>query len=120
MNTPPGALSDSTSRQKSFLANLRHELRTPLNAIIGYSEMLLEDTAEDRSEFHGRVQHIRKNGAALLALVNTNLDASKVAEGEGVKRVRDLVWQMRVPLDEILADAKALILNAEELGVTPF
>src|SRR6266516_174548 len=31
---------------ETFRANLRHELRTPLNAIIGYSEMLLEDAAE--------------------------------------------------------------------------
>jgi class 3 adenylate cyclase/CheY-like chemotaxis protein len=30
-----------------FHRRLRHDLRTPLNAIIGYSEMLLEDMADD-------------------------------------------------------------------------
>jgi adenylate cyclase len=120
MNTPSGALSDSGSRQKSFLANLRHELRTPLNAIIGYSEMLLEDAAEDRTEFQSRVRQIRRNGAALLSLVNTNLDASKIADGEARKHGRELCWQMRGPLEEILADAKVLILNAAGLGITGF
>ena len=39
--------AESASRTKSaFLANMSHELRTPLNAIIGYSDMLLEDAAD--------------------------------------------------------------------------
>jgi signal transduction histidine kinase len=32
---------------RATLSHLRHELHTPLNHIIGYSEMLLEDAADD-------------------------------------------------------------------------
>ena len=32
-------------RKSRFLATMSHELRTPLNAIIGFSEMLMKETA---------------------------------------------------------------------------
>jgi signal transduction histidine kinase len=69
--------------KSSFLANMSHELRTPLNAIIGYSEILLEDTArpelrqlhEDLSKIHGSAEH-------LLALISDILDLSKIESGK--------------------------------------
>src|SRR4051794_219295 len=120
-NPPSGALSDSGSRQKPVLANLRHELRTPLNAIIGYSEMLLEDAADEASaQVVTRVQQIRRNGAALLALVNTLLDGSKFKNADRAKQCSELSGHMRQPLDDILADAKFLIVSAAGLGVSRF
>ncbi len=120
MNPTSGSLSESSTRQKSFLANLRHELRTPLNAIIGYSEMLIEDAGESAPEFLTHAQKIRRNGAALLTLVNTHLDSSRVAEGDSSKHSLELCRQMRPPLEEVLADAKQLIVNAERLGIAKF
>ncbi|HSP07003.1 MAG TPA: histidine kinase dimerization/phospho-acceptor domain-containing protein, partial [Acidobacteriota bacterium] len=40
-------LAEANLAKSRFLANMSHELRTPLNAIIGYSEMILEEAAED-------------------------------------------------------------------------
>jgi signal transduction histidine kinase len=65
------------------VANMSHELRTPLNAVIGYSQMLLEEaadepddgSAEDLNKIHGAGQH-------LLNLVNEVLDLAKIEAGK--------------------------------------
>ena len=67
------------SRAKSrFLANMSHELRTPLNAVIGYSEMLLEDSDDDTSQFSTDLERIRSAGKHLLTLINDILELSKI------------------------------------------
>ncbi|MDQ6680219.1 MAG: HAMP domain-containing histidine kinase [Pseudomonadota bacterium] len=69
-------------RAKSeFLANMSHELRTPLNAIIGYSEMLIEETAADDQQF-ADLQAINGAGQRLLRLINELLDLSKLEAGK--------------------------------------
>lgn len=70
-------------RMKSnFLAMMSHELRTPLTSIIGYSEMLLEGMAgemqKDQREFVGT---IREKGEALLDLIQSLLEISKIEAG---------------------------------------
>ena len=59
---------EATRAKSEFLANMSHELRTPLNAIIGYSEMLLEETAELRRPARGiaDLEKIRGAGKHLL------------------------------------------------------
>lgn len=65
-----------------FLARMSHELRTPLNAVIGYSQMLLEDAAEEGDEESAQdLEKIHRAGATLLRLVNEVLDLSKIEAG---------------------------------------
>ena len=62
-----------------FLAKMSHELRTPLNAVIGYSQILLEDAAnEGDSESIADLNKIHAAGQHLLKLVNEVLDLSKI------------------------------------------
>ncbi|MCZ6853197.1 MAG: ATP-binding protein, partial [Gammaproteobacteria bacterium] len=77
-------LADDANKAKShFLANMSHELRTPMNAIIGYSEMLMEDAAdEDNEELHGDLNSIRQAGTHLLSLINDVLDLAKIEAGK--------------------------------------
>jgi DNA-binding response OmpR family regulator len=63
------------------LATLRHELRTPLNAIIGYTEMLLEDSAPP--DLVMELQDVRADGVRLLSSVDALL-ASATREGQGL------------------------------------
>jgi signal transduction histidine kinase/DNA-binding response OmpR family regulator len=77
------AAEDANRAKSSFLANMSHELRTPMNAIIGYSEMLMEDAAEEgNEEAAGDLQRIHSAGKHLLALINDVLDLSKIEAGK--------------------------------------
>jgi signal transduction histidine kinase len=66
-----------------FLANMSHELRTPLNAIIGFSGMLMQDpSGRLPQEAREDLQIIYQNGRALLGLIDSILDLSKIEAGK--------------------------------------
>lgn len=66
-----------------FLAKMSHELRTPLNAVIGYSQILLEDAADEQDEETAAdLERIHSAGHHLLRLVNEVLDLSKIEAGK--------------------------------------
>jgi PAS domain S-box-containing protein len=74
------AANETKSR---FLASTSHELRTPLNAILGYSEMLVEQAAEDgHAEYLADLGKIHSAGQHLLSVINDILDLSKIEAGK--------------------------------------
>ncbi len=74
----------ANTAKSSFLAMMSHELRTPLNAVIGYSEMLLEELAEEGASASTLedLERIRSAGRHLLELINSVLDLSKIEAGK--------------------------------------
>lgn len=77
------AAEAANQTKSTFLATMSHELRTPLNAIIGYSDMLLEDAADDGNEMLvGDLKKINNSGRHLLTLINDILDVSKLEAGK--------------------------------------
>jgi signal transduction histidine kinase len=60
------------------LANISHELRTPLNAVIGFSDLLLMQTASEPGASKEYVQMIRAAGGRLLDIVNDVLTAVRI------------------------------------------
>ena len=74
---------EANSAKSQFLANMSHELRTPLNAIIGYSELLIDETADDGNEdYVPDLTKIQRAGQHLLGLINDILDLSKIEVGK--------------------------------------
>ena len=79
--------ADQANQAKSaFLANMSHEFRTPMNTIIGYSEMIIEDIADDKNVLGKQIEpdvgNILIAGKHLLALLNDVLDLSKIESGK--------------------------------------
>jgi PAS domain S-box-containing protein len=65
--------------KSEFIANISHEIRTPLNAVLGFSEILLNKSADDTSKRY--LNAINSSGKALLSLINDILDLSKIEAG---------------------------------------
>lgn len=79
---------EGANRIKSeFVATMSHELRTPLNVVIGYNELLLDGAFGDLTpEQLDPLQRVDRNARALLDLINSTLDLSRLD-------------QERIPLD---------------------
>lgn len=93
---------------------LTHELRTPINHILGYSEMLLEDLAEDTDvEGLRAMQVVRATGKQLLALVNTELGS---AAGTDAVASPDTLAAVRLAVGRSIERIKVLNLETSRLG----
>ncbi len=65
-----------------YVASIRHELRTPINAIIGYSEMLIEDLAEEDSDLIYKLEKILVGGDELLSIIKKILEPLSINSRE--------------------------------------
>ncbi len=95
-----------------FLANMSHEIRTPLGAIIGFTELMLEETLDEKQ----RVKHLQtvlRSGRALLQIVDDVLDLSKIEMDRLELERRD--FEIRPFLEDIVG---MLHIKAEAKGLT--
>lgn len=72
---------ESNKFKSSFLANMSHEIRTPLNSILGFSDLLLDSSAEPKQQLEF-INYIKQNGDNLLAIISDVLDISKIEAGQ--------------------------------------
>lgn len=113
------ALEEANGARSQFLSTMSHELRTPLASIIGFSQLLLEDTATTNLSRQQQVnlERILKNGQHLLGLVSDVLDLEKIEAGPmeityAQVDVPDLIAEV-VEEMQSLAIERHLVLRAE-------
>jgi PAS domain S-box-containing protein len=93
--------------KNEFLARMSHELRTPLHAVLGFSQLLQLDRVQPLSESQlEKVQHIRRAGTHLLAMINDVLDLSRIESGE-VSLAPEIL-----AIDDVVAEAIELLAPA--------
>ncbi len=104
--------AEAANRAKSvFLANMSHELRTPLNAILGFTQLMLKDTALT-SAHQENLDIIDRSGKHLLTLINDVLEMSKIEAG------RTTLFEQSFDLHRMLADLESMFrLRARDKGL---
>ena len=74
------AAEQANRLKDEFLATLSHELRTPLTAILGWSHMLRDARADERT-FNMAIEVIERNAHTQRQIVDDILDVSRVITG---------------------------------------
>jgi signal transduction histidine kinase/HAMP domain-containing protein len=63
-----------------FLQNVNHELRTPLTAIVGWTDLFMEESIDEKTLRKGLSQ-VRQSARVLLALIDDLLDLARMDRG---------------------------------------
>ena len=106
------ARAESANAMKTaFLANMSHEIRTPVGAMMGFADLLADPDCSglEKKEFHAI---IRRNGDALLRLLNEILDLSKIEAGHLALDVSE--FSLSCLLNDLLGDSQ---IRAQEKGL---
>ncbi len=101
----------ANTTKSTFLANMSHELRTPLNAILGFSRMLVSDTATTEGQ-REKLAVINRSGEHLLSMINDVLDLSKIEAGHVGLKFQKI--HLKELFDEI---AKMFEIRAADAGL---
>lgn len=67
---------DADLLKSQFLSNMSHELRTPLNGILGFSELIIVSSPDEKCSHYASL--IKKSGERLLLIIDDILDTSKI------------------------------------------
>ncbi len=101
----------ANNAKSEFLANMSHELRTPLNGILGYTQLLLRNTA--LSDYQRRaIGTIHHSSEHLLSMINEILDLSKIEARKLELAPRDI----HLP-EFLLATVELIRIRAEQRGI---
>jgi len=78
----------SRQAQRAFVANVSHELKTPLTSIQGFSQAILDGTADDEVSRHRAVEIISSEANCMSRLVDELLDLARIESGQ-IKVLRE-------------------------------
>ena len=108
------ASGDVVFNLASLVANLHYKVRIPLNSVIGFSEILLENAAEQgRLDIIADLKKIHSAAELFLSRVNEIIDFSKIdaglkASGPEVSDRSSLIHRALTSLRELAQDSAAV------------
>ena len=108
------ASDDVAFNLESLIANLDYQARAPLNGVIGYSEILLENAAEqEQEEIIPDLEKIHTAGNLFLARLNniidfSNLDAGLKSPAPGAPDQSPLIDSVMASLRELAQESAAV------------
>jgi len=89
--------AEAASVAKSqFLANMSHEIRTPMNGVLGMAELLLATPLTEKQRH--LTNSVHRSGSALLSIINSILDFSKVEAGK--LELEQVEFELRETIEE--------------------
>ena len=81
-NTMTQAVKASQQAQRDFVANVSHELKTPLTSIQGFSQAILDGTADDPEAVKQAAGVIHDEAGRLTRMVSQLLDLARIEAGQ--------------------------------------
>jgi PAS domain S-box-containing protein len=72
------SLRELDAVKSEFVSTVSHELRTPLSSIAGFTELLIDDLADDEESRRSMLEAVERNAQRLLALVDDLLTVSRI------------------------------------------
>ncbi|MBN8570821.1 MAG: response regulator [Ignavibacteria bacterium] len=103
--------AETAARQRAdFLSNMSHEIRTPMNAIIGLTELMLQETKDEK--FLENLQSVKFSADNLLVIINEILDYSKLDAGK--VKVENISFDIKQIFREL---DKSIGLKAREKNI---
>jgi two-component system OmpR family sensor kinase len=89
-NTMTREVNASRQAQRDFVANVSHELKTPLTSIQGFSQAILDGTADDEVSRYQAMEIISNEANRMSRLVDELLDLARIESGQ-IKMQREPV-----------------------------
>jgi signal transduction histidine kinase/CheY-like chemotaxis protein len=103
-------LREASAAKTEFLSRMSHELRSPLTAILGFATLLTRAELDPKSAEY--LEHIRKAGSHLSALIDEVLDLSRIEGGHISFSLEPVAIQ---PLVDDAVDLMRPIAEAHEI-----